>query len=492
MNDVRNARGIAPSSRSALAGPMPDAPFSKEIPDFKALSARWEELRRRLAPNRAGIWAHSTHAVNKVQQGWKLHLSATILTAGQLLERCGETLRKSGYPFKMAATLTEIQKLNTGRYYGRSQVGKVITVYVPDPADARLLAEKLHREIRSLACPEIPSDRRYQPNSNVFYRYGSYVNRKLLKDGKMVPAYRDPDGRPVHDKRTRTTAVPEWTEDPFGTTAAVSKTSSKTSPGKAATPEQVRYRAVSAIQWRGDGGIFRALDMNARPPRPCIMKEGLRHGNISCDGIDGFRSVQIEANALTILRANNVRVPRVHDLFYQGGNSYLVQDLIDGKTLAELVDSERLSARKKTEIARQICDIVSGIHSAGWTWRDIKLSNFLYDGCHVWAIDLEFAMPIRSRKLRSLRGTRGHFREVPDPMTGKQALMIDRYALGVTLQRLFGGASERSSRYSKRLPAVPKSSGPNVARIIKALRDEQPERRPSAGQALECLVQSKP
>jgi hypothetical protein len=488
MNDIADARTIAPSTRSALAGPIPHAPFNEEIPNFNALSARWEELRRKLASHRAGIWAHSTDAVNEVQQGWKLHLSATILTACQLLERCGETLQKSGYPFKMAATLTEIQKLNTGRYYGRSQVGKVITVYVTDPADARLLAEKLHRDIRSLACPEIPSDRRYKPNSNVFYRYGSYINRKLLTDGKMVPAYRDPDGRPVHDKRTRTAAVPEWTADPFRTTAAVSKTSL----GKAPTPEQARYRAVSAIQWRGDGGIFRALDLDARPPRPCIMKEGLRHGNVSCDGVDGFRSVQIEANALTILRAKNVRVPRVHDLFYQGGNSYLVQDLIDGKTLAELVDSQQLSGRKKTDIARQICDIVSGIHSAGWTWRDIKLSNFLYDGRHVWAIDLEFAMPIRSRKLRSLRGTKGYFREAPDPMTGEQALMTDRYALGVTLQRLFGGASERSSRYGKRLPAVPKSSGANVARIIKALRDRRPERRPSAGQALECFVQPKP
>ncbi len=484
MHGVKTARSTARSAPSALAGPLPNAPFSKEIPDFKVLSMRWEELCRRLAPNRVGIWAHSTHAINKVQQGWKLHLSATILTAGRLLERCGETLQKSGYPFKMAATLTEVQKLNTGRYYGRSQVGKVVTVYVSDPADARILAEKLHRELGSLACPEVPSDRRYKLNSNVFYRYGSYVNKRALKDGKLVPAYRDPDGKSVHDKRTRTTAVPEWTQDPFKATVAVSKTRMN----KAATPEAARYRAVSAIQWRGDGGIFRALDMNARPPRPCIMKEGLRHGNISCDGIDGFRSVQIEANALTILRANNVRVPRVHDLFYQGGNSYLVQELIQGKTLAELVDSQQLNMGKKIEIARQICSIVSGIHGAHWTWRDIKLSNFLYDGRHVWAIDLEFAMPIRSRNLRSFRGTSGYFREIPDPMTGEQALMLDRYALGVTLQRLFGGASERSSRYSKRLPAVPKGSGPNVARIIKALRDEQPERRPSAGEALDCLL----
>jgi hypothetical protein len=75
---------------------------------------------------------------------------------------------------------------------------------------------------------------------------------------------------------------------------------------------------------------------------------------------------------------------------------------------------------------------------------------------------------------------------IPVPID-KQALMLDRYALGVTLQRLFGGASERSSRYSRKLPAVPKGSGPNVLHMIKALKDKQPERRPSASQILEWM-----
>jgi serine/threonine-protein kinase len=276
--------------------------------------------------------------------------------------------------------------------------------------------------------------------------------------------------------------------DPFSTAASEA---GKVRPDKTAARKQTRYRAVSAIAWRGGGGIFRALDVKARRSRPCLMKEGLRHGNIGCDGIDGFQSVRNEAKVLTILRGKNVRVPRVHAFFCQGGNSYLVQDFIEGKTLAEVVDSEQLSLRKKTEIARQICEIVSRIHAAGWTWRDIKLGNFLYDGRKVWAIDMEFAMPIRSRKLRSFRGTAGYFREAPDVMTGQQALMIDRYALGVTLQRLFGGASERSRRYGKRLPGIPGNCGPNVTRIVKALRNKQPERRPGADEALACLAPSK-
>lgn len=484
MTDVSITRSISASAHSSSDHARPGARTGNDIPDFKTLAARWEELRQRLAPHRDGIWSHSSQAPMAIQQGWKLHLSATILTACELLERCAGTLQDSGYAFKIAATLVEIQKLNLAHFYGRSQVGKAVTIYVPNPEDARRLAERLHRDSGSLACPEIPSDLRYKPGSNVFYRYGSYVRTAMLIDGRRLPAYRDPLGNPVHDKRTRATAVPEWEEDPFRT--VVSETG-KAGATRAAPLAQTQYRAVSAIAWRGGGGIFRALDLSARPSRPCLMKEGLRHGNVGCDGIDGFQSVRNEAKVLTILRGRNIRVPRVHALFHQGGNSYLVQDFIEGRTLAEVVDSERLGLRKKTDIARQVCGIVAAIHAAGWTWRDIKLGNFLYDGRHVWAIDLEFAMPIRSRKLRSFRGTAGYFREAPDVMTGQQALMIDRYALGVTLQRLFGGASERSRRYGKRLPAVPKDSGPSVARMIKALRDKQPERRPSAGDALACL-----
>jgi hypothetical protein len=485
MSNVRITRNISASTHSTSDHSRPVARTGTDVPDFKILSARWEALRQKLAPHRDGIWSHSSREPMNIQQGWKLHLSATILTAGELLERCAETLQDSGCAFKIAATLGEIQKLNLAHFYGRSQVGKVVTVYVPDPEVARRLAEQLHRDSGSLACPEIPSDLRYKPGSNVFYRYGSYTRRTMLIEGTRLPAYRDPLGNPVHDKRTRATAVPEWQANPFSTGVSDTKGAGA---ANSAPRRQTRYRAVSAIAWRGGGGIFRALDLNARASRTCLMKEGLRHGNTGCDGIDGFESVRNEAKVLTLLRDKKVRVPRVHALFYQGGNSYLVQDFIESKTLAEVVDSERLSLRKKADIARQVCGIVSAIHAAGWTWRDIKLGNFLYDGRHVWAIDLEFAMPIRSRKLRSFRGTAGYFREAPDVVTGQQALMIDRYALGVTLQRLFGGASERSRRYRKRLPGVPKACGLRVARMIKALRDKQPERRPSASEALACVA----
>jgi hypothetical protein len=463
---------------------MAKASAGHNIPDFEELAAHWTKLRRRFAPKRAGIWAHRSGARLSARQGWKLHLSATVLSANDLLQRCGEILLRSGFQFKMAATLVEISKLNSGSHYGRSQVGKVVTVYLPDAADAKRLAEQLHQKIGSLPCPEIPSDRRYKPGSNVFYRYGGYDKTRMRKAGKMVLAYRDPAGNLVPDMRTAATAVPKWLHDPFRVTAAVSnKGSAHTHP---------RYRAVAAIRWRGAGGIYRALDMHVRPPRPCIMKEGLRHGSPSCDGVDGFKAVRNEAAVLTSLRARRVRVPRVHSLFYQRGNSYLVQDLIAGKTLAELVDSRRLSLRKKTKIACQICDVVSSIHAAGWTWRDIKLSNFLYDGRNVWAIDLETGMPVQSRRPRSFRGTPGHYLELPDPITGQQALLVDRYALGVTLQRLFGGASERSARYRKRIPAVPKKIGPGIARLVRALRDRKPERRPSAAEAFQILAQSMP
>src|SRR4029079_7887755 len=103
----------------------------------------WEELRLRYAPHREGIWSSSSKS-RVVRQGWKLHLSATTLTAVDLLERCGDALAKCGRPFKIIAELSELERLNSGTVHGRSQIGKAITVYCPQPDEARLLAERLH------------------------------------------------------------------------------------------------------------------------------------------------------------------------------------------------------------------------------------------------------------------------------------------------------------------------------------------------------------
>ena len=216
----------------------------------ESLGRKWASLCDTYAPCRGQdqIWRYHTSHRPTEQQGWKIHLSATLPSCVDLFERCAEVLVRSRYQFKVAASLDIIRKLNSGMA-GRSQIGKLITVYCPDPARARALAEELHILTHDLPGPVVPSDRRFRAGSNVFYRYGAYDIFEIEIDGRRVLAYRDPSGVPVPDKRTKSTAVPSWADDPFRDHSAPDVTAPNRSPN-------VRYVAFKPLRWRARGGVY--------------------------------------------------------------------------------------------------------------------------------------------------------------------------------------------------------------------------------------------
>src|ERR1700731_949488 len=72
----------------------------------EAFAKRWASLCDTYAPHAGeeSLWRH--HSVERLvqEQGWKLHLSATLLSAVDLFERCAEALGRSGGQFKVAAS----------------------------------------------------------------------------------------------------------------------------------------------------------------------------------------------------------------------------------------------------------------------------------------------------------------------------------------------------------------------------------------------------
>src|SRR2546423_4082180 len=94
-----------------------------------AMNEQWRELCSRYLPLSAdnSIWRLSrATARNEPEQGWKLHISATILTACAVLEKVAPVLQSRGTQFKAPVSLEEINKINSGLFYGYSQIGKLI------------------------------------------------------------------------------------------------------------------------------------------------------------------------------------------------------------------------------------------------------------------------------------------------------------------------------------------------------------------------------
>ena len=99
-------------------------------------------------------------------QGWKLHVSATALSAVEVLEAALDVLLADGARFKVLNSIKLLNALNSG-LFGISQIGKFVTVYPSDDSHAVRLAVDLDAVTRGRRGPRVPTDRALRPGSLV-------------------------------------------------------------------------------------------------------------------------------------------------------------------------------------------------------------------------------------------------------------------------------------------------------------------------------------
>lgn len=331
-----------------------------------------------------GDWSYSRPLrEDDPAQGWKLHVSATILSAAEVFARAEPILRRHDAFFKVPCRLELLKSLNSG-LIDFSQIGKFLTIYPRSTGEGLTLAHELHRATRGLAGPRIPFDARYRKESLVYYRYGAF-HRSL--DG-AAGFIHSAGGRRYRDERAPGRAVPRWLDDPF------QKSRVKTSKKHGLLLRDLLVFKAKAQ--RGKGGVYEAVDLSVLPVRRVIVKEGRRHGETNWDGRDGYTLVRHEAQVLRKLRGAGLPVPGVFRAFTQNGNRYLVLEKIPGRPLlaAKRMQPVRLSWRQAERILEQLGPLLSRIHAAGWTWRDCKPSHILLKGGTLRLIDFEGACRI--------------------------------------------------------------------------------------------------
>ncbi len=186
-------------------------------------------------------------------QGWKLHVSATPLSAPHVLSRAAPVLVEAGCAFKFARSIGGVSKLVSTRF-ARGGAGKFITAY-PEDADHLLpLAHALHIATCGLPGPSILSDRPYLPGSLVHYRYGAFRGiRVLTNDGEYEARLIAPDGSLVSDRRDAWFNPPSWAELPDASKQHRRPRAAPSSPG--AVVLGARYVVRSTIQHANKGGL---------------------------------------------------------------------------------------------------------------------------------------------------------------------------------------------------------------------------------------------
>ncbi|MER6401231.1 class IV lanthionine synthetase LanL [Kitasatospora sp. NPDC001603] len=367
------------------------------------------------------------------RQGWKLHVSATPLSAPTVLTRAAEVLVAARAPFKCAGTPGRLTELVSARY-DRGGGGKFITVYPDDDDHFRRLAEELHRATAHLPGPGILSDRRYRPDSPVHYRYGAFRGSpRLTNDGSVEPMLQAPDGTFVRDRRTAGFTPPAWAASPLPL-----PDTPPAAPGTSVLLNN-RYVVHKAIRHAYKGGVFLATDR--RTGREVVVKEARRHVGAVLEGTDAGDLLDHEA-AMHALLAPLGRCPRVVEVFGQGGNRYLVEELVAGRTLRAWV-SERLRPDRAPvlDLAGQLLDVVAAVHELGLVLRDFNPNNLMVtpDG-EVRLIDLESLARPGDHVLR-LHTPGFGAPEVVDgaPSGPAPAPESDLYSLGAVLFHLLTG-----------------------------------------------------
>src|SRR6266850_1538286 len=135
------------------------------------------------------------------------------------------------------------------------------------------------------------------------------------------------------------------------------------------------FEIVASLGAGGMGEVYRARDM--RLERSVAIKLLPAAFSENSDRLHRFEQEARSASAL-----NHPNIVTIYELGQDGSTHYIAMELVEGKTLHELLVTGLLPMRKVIEIAAQIAEGLTKAHEAGITHRDLKPENLMvsHDG----------------------------------------------------------------------------------------------------------------
>lgn len=423
------------------------------------------------------------------EQGWKIHVSATVTSAVEVLRRALPVLLGEDAAFKVTASVQYLALLNEGAG-GLSQVGKFITVYPNDDAQAVRLAVALHEATHGLPGPAVPSDRPLRPGSLVHYRYGGFNSRLMQTSlGEVLPALTTPDGDLVPDRRLPAYLAPDWVTNPFIAAGVVAE------PASQSGLVGGRYLLIATLQQSPRGAIHLAVDV--RTPRRCVLKQAYRDAMTGLDGRDARDRLRHEAEVLTCL-SPDPRFPSMFDLVEHAGDLFLTMDDIEGEMLAEYVGNlakqGRFVSGEQTVVwGRELAALLAVVHSKGFVHRDLKSTNVIVaPDSRLRLLDFDVACEQGTDTPLYGLGTYGYMspqQQIRQPAS----ISDDIYALGALLYFIATGADPSLAPRERPLLGRPlelmnPGIGPGLVQVISRCLDPDPARRFPSMAALDTAL----
>jgi predicted Ser/Thr protein kinase len=387
------------------------SPYFYDFPDRDNATGEGFPLSRQPLPpgwrrERLGDWLINIPPESPIPpQGWKIHVSACLDNAGEIVMLVWQYCVPRELPFKfLRGTLAVLMR--NAKYAPRGSSGKVVTIYPPDEAACERILAELDAILDGAPGPYILSDLRYGAGP-LYVRYGGFTERHCLSPrGEMVPAIEDPAGTLVPDPRSPVFTVPPWVPLPDFLAPHLAARNSMTVAG-------LPYSVEQALHFSNGGGVYAAVDK--RTGERVILKEARPHAGLAADGSDAVARLRREHDFLRRLSGLGV-APEVRGYFEIGEHHFLAEEFIEGQPLnscyAErypltVAEPDPAKVAAYTTWALQICAAVERaadvMHERGVIFNDLHMFNIMVRPDDTVAlIDFEAASHVSEGRRRTV------------------------------------------------------------------------------------------
>ena len=206
------------------------------------------------------------------------------------------------------------------------------------------------------------------------------------------------------------------------------------------------YEILAPIGAGGMGEVYRARD--TRLDRAVAVK--ILPAAFSADR---ERLHRFEREARLASSLSHPNIVTIHELGQDGSTHYIAMELVNGKTLAELLAAGALPIRNAIELAAQVAEGLAKAHEAGVSHRDLKPGNLMVsDDGFVKILDFglaKFAQPSSgvedTRSISGWRSQAGQMVGTPQYMSPEQAsngqvdFRSDQFSFGLVLYEMVTG-----------------------------------------------------
>jgi serine/threonine protein kinase len=194
-----------------------------------------------------------------------------------------------------------------------------------------------------------------------------------------------------------------------------------------------RYQIESILSEGGFAKTFIAKDQN-RPSHPICVVKKLKNQN--SDVVISQRVKQLFENEAKVLEelGNHAQIPRLLAHFEEDNHLYIVQEYIEGITLAEeIFNNKPIPEARVTNIVKELLEILNFVHSHNVIHRDISPNNIIIRKQDDRLVLIDFGavkeVIVQGQTSHTLIGTPGYI--APEQQCGKPKFCSDLYSVGI-------------------------------------------------------------